>query len=73
MTINYDVINDDTKLVVADILSKRESIESVLADIQTEKALAQVEWDRREQELNAEKNKLTQDVRNIRKATVSIK
>jgi VIT1/CCC1 family predicted Fe2+/Mn2+ transporter len=71
MAINYDEISDATKLIVADILSKRESIESELADIQTERALAQVAWDLREQELKAEVNKLTQEVRNVRKATVS--
>jgi VIT1/CCC1 family predicted Fe2+/Mn2+ transporter len=73
MAINYDEISDATKLIVADILSKRESIESALADIQTERALAQVAWDLREQELKAEVNKLTQEVRNVRKATVSKK
>jgi VIT1/CCC1 family predicted Fe2+/Mn2+ transporter len=71
MAINYDEISDATKLIVVDILSKRESIESRLADIQTERALAQVGWDLREQELTAEVNKLTQEVRNVRKATVN--
>ena len=72
MTIEYNEIDNNTKLIVADILSKREAVESVIADIQTERALAQIDWDQREQNLNAEKNKLTQDIRNIRKATISI-
>lgn len=73
MAIDYDEITDATKLIVADILSKRESIESALADIQTERSLAQIEWDRREQELKTEVNKLTQEVRNVRKAVVNKK
>ena len=73
MAIHYNEIDDNSKLVVADILSKRESIDGTLADIQTERATAEIGWKVKEQELNAEKNKLTQDIRNIRVATVESK
>ncbi len=72
MTITYNDINDNTKLIVADILSKRESIESELANIQTERAQMEVGFSKKEEELKTEKNKLIQDIRNIRKATLIV-
>ena len=73
MTITYTEINDAQKLQVADLMQKFESIEGELADLQTEKASAQVGWEAKDQELQAEKNKLTQEIRNVRKATVAAK
>ena len=71
MAITYIDINDTQKLAVADLMQKIESIDSELADLNTEKAVAQVGWEARDQELQAEKNKLRQEVRNVRKATVA--
>jgi len=70
MAIEYTEIDDTNKLIVADILSKRESIDGELANIQTERATAEIGWKAKEQEFNAEKNKLTEDIRNIRTATI---
>jgi hypothetical protein len=70
MTITYTDINDTQKLAVADLLQKLESIEGELADIQTARATAEIGYTASEQELKAEKNKLAQDIRNIRKAEI---
>ena len=45
----YDPIDDTKKLQVADILSKREAVEGALADIQTERATAELAWKAKEQ------------------------
>ena len=71
MTIVYDPIDDTKKLQVADILSKRESVEGTLADIQTDRATAELAWKAKEQSLHAELNKLTEEIRNMRKATLT--
>lgn len=71
MAINFTVLTDNQKLDVADLIQKLESIDGALADIQTERAVAQSEWAAREQELNAEKNTLKQNMRNIRKPTLA--
>jgi hypothetical protein len=70
MTISYTELTNDQKMQTADLLQKLESIEGELADIQTARATAEIGYTASEQELKAEKNKLTQDIRNIRKATV---
>ena len=70
MTINYEELNDTKKLQVADILSKRESVEGALANIQTERATAEITWKAKEQSLRAESNKLTEELRKLRKATL---
>ena len=69
MTINYDEINDTKKMEVTDILSKREAVEGALADIQTERATVELGWKAKEQELQAESNRLTEQLRSMRKAT----
>lgn len=70
MAITYIEITDNQKLQVADIMQKIESIKGELADIQTARATAEIEWSADEQELRTEENKLLQDIRNVRKATV---
>jgi uncharacterized protein involved in exopolysaccharide biosynthesis len=70
MAISYDEIDDTKKKVVTDLLSKREAIDAVLADIQTERAVAELPRVQKEQELNAEKNRLTEELRKLRKATL---
>lgn len=67
----YDPIDDTKKLQVADILSKREAVEGALADIQTERATAELAWKAKEQLLRAESNKLTEELRTMRKATLT--
>lgn len=69
MAITYDEIDDVKKGQVTDLLSKRESVEDLLAGIQTERAMSESGWAQKEQELRAEVNKVTEDIRKIRKAT----
>ena len=71
MTIQYDPIDDTKKLQVVDIISKRESVEGALADIQTERATTELGWKAKEQSLKAEQNKLTEELRNMRTATMT--
>lgn len=71
MTITYDSIDDVKKMQVADILSKRESIDGALADVQTERATTELGWKAKEQSLKAEQNKLTEELRNMRTATMT--
>lgn len=71
MTITYDPIDDMKKMQVADILSKREAIEGALASIQTKRATAELVWKTKEQSLRTESNKLTEELRNMRKATLT--
>lgn len=70
MAITFTEITDNQKLQVADLMQKLESIEGELADVQTERATAEITWVAEEQELKAEKNKLLQEIRNVRKPTV---
>ena len=71
MTISYDELNDTNKKVVTDLLSKREAIDAVLADLQTERAEAELVRTQKEQELKTEKNRLTGELRKLRKATLT--
>ena len=68
MTISYDELNETNKGKVTDLLSKREAVGAVLADIQTERATLEVAWAAKEQELRAEQNRLTEGLRKLRKA-----
>ena len=71
MTISYTDIDDTTKMQIADLLSKKEAIDAVLADIQTERATAELAWKQKEQELRAEQNRLTGELRKLRTATLT--
>lgn len=71
MAITYDDITPEKKGQVTDLLSKREAIDSALADIQTERATAEVGWAVKEQELKTEQNRLTEELRKLRKATLT--
>ena len=70
MTITYDIIDDTKKGKVTDLLSKKEAIDAVLANIQTERATVELAWKKKEQELRAERNRLTGELRKLRKATL---
>ena len=56
---------------MTDLLSKKEAIDAVLADIQTERATSEVAQKHKEQELRAEQNRLTEELRKLRKATLT--
>ena len=71
MAITYDELNDTNKKVVTDLLSKQEAIDAVLADLQTERAEAELVRTQKEQELKTEKNRLTGELRKLRKATLT--
>ena len=71
MTISYTDIDAATKEQVTDLLSKKEAIDAVLANIQTERATAELAWKQKEQELRAEQNRLTGELRKLRKATLT--
>lgn len=71
MAISYDELDDTNKKVVTDLLSKREAIYSVLSDLQTERAAAELIRTQKEQELNAETNRLTGEIWKLRKATLT--
>lgn len=73
MAITFTNLTDAQKMNTADLLQKLESIDGALADVQTERATAEIGYTAKEQELKTEKNKLLQDVRNIRVATVEPK
>lgn len=70
MSIKYDDLDEVKKGQVTDLLSKREALDGALADIQTERAAADVIRAAKEQELRAEKNRLTEELRKLRKATL---
>jgi len=70
MTISYNTIDDIQKKQVTDLLSKREAVESVLADLQTERATADAIRVQKEQELKTEQNRITEELRKLRKATL---
>jgi len=70
MTINFTELNDTQKMEAADLIQKIESLDGALADVQTERATAEVDWVVKEEEIKAEKNKMKENMRNIRKATV---
>lgn len=67
MVIKYDAMDAAKRVLVTDLISKREAVEGALADIQTERAGAEVGWSVREQALKAEGNRITEDMRKLRK------
>ena len=71
MTISYTDIDTVTKTQVTDLLSKKEAIDAVFADIQTERGTAELAWKQKEQELRAEQNRLTGELRKLRTATLT--
>lgn len=70
MAIIYTNITNDQKLEVANILSKIEAIDGALANIQTQRATAEITYTEKEQALKAEKNKLREGARTIRTAEI---
>lgn len=70
MAITFDDLDEAKKGQVTDLLSKREAIDGALADIQTERATSEIGWSQKEQELKAEQNILTEELRKLRKATM---
>jgi len=70
MTINYNTVDDKIKLQSADLILKREAIDSALADIQTTRAEAEVGYSVKEQALQAEKGRITEEIRKLQKATL---
>ena len=71
MTITYTELDDTKKKTVTDLLSKREAVESVLADLQTERATADTIRIQKEQKFKAEQNRITEELRKLRKATLT--
>ena len=69
MAINFDNINDTQKLEIADSISKIEALDALLADIQTERATAEVGWEAKKQEIEKERNSVREQMRVVRKAT----
>lgn len=69
MTIKYDDLDAANRGQVTDLLSMREAVGGALADIHTERATAEIGWSQREQELRAEENRITEELRKLRKAT----
>ena len=68
--ITYNEINETNKGILTDLLSKKEAIDSLLADTQTERAGADVIRAQKEQKLHAESNRLTEEMRKLRTATM---
>ena len=71
MAISYTDIDDTIKSKITDLLSKKEAIEALLANIQTERATAELAWKQKEQKLRAEQNRLTGELRKLRTATLT--
>lgn len=71
MTISYNEIDINQKGQVTDLLSKREAIESLLADLQTERANQEAARAPKEQELKKEANIITEELRNLRTAMLT--
>ena len=72
MAITYTDVNDATKLIAADLMLKVEAVDGALADIQTERATAELGYKSKEQDLQAEKNRLTGEMRKLQTATVKV-
>ena len=72
MAITYTDVNDATKLIAADLMLKVEAVDGALADIQTERATAELGYKAKEQDLQAEKNRLTGEIRKLQTATVKV-
>ena len=70
MAINFTDITDTQKLEISDLLSKVESINGSLADIQTVRVTAEIGYAKDEQELEAEKNKVLETIRNLRTTSI---
>lgn len=73
MTITFTPLTDVQKLEVADLIQKIESLDGELARIQTERATEEIKWTAEEQEIKTEKNKILQEIRDVRVATVEAK
>jgi hypothetical protein len=69
MAITFNELSTANRNEVVDLITKREAVDSALADLQTERALQETARVMKEQELNAEKNLITETMRKMRKAT----
>jgi len=70
MAINYNEVDDTTKLKAADLMLKVEAVDSALADVQTTRATAEIGYRAKEESLNTEKNRLVEEIRKLQKATL---
>lgn len=68
----YTDVNDTTKLKAADLILKVESVDGALADVQTERATAELGYKAKEQDLRAEKNRLIEEIRKLQKVTIKV-
>lgn len=69
MAITFNELSAANRNEVVDLITKREAVDSALADLQTERALQETARVAKEQELNAEKNLIIKTMRKMRKAT----
>ena len=67
--INYDELSAANRNQVIDLITKREAVDSALADLQTERATQETARVAKEQELKTEKNLIIETMRKMRKAT----
>ena len=70
-TISFTELTNDQKLEAADLVQKLEAIDAALAEVQNERATAEVEWNNRENFLNTERMKVQVAIRAIRQAEVT--
>lgn len=70
MAITFEIVTDEVKMQAADLLLKIESLDSALADIQTDRAKSEVGWAADEQEIKTEKSLITEKIRQLQRATL---
>lgn len=69
MAITFDELSAANRNEVVDLITKREAVDSALADLQTERATQETARVAKEQELKTEKNLIIETMRKMRKAT----
>ena len=72
MTIEYDTLTDTDKLEIADMLSKIESIDALIAKVEDEHATAEEEWRAKDAELQTEKANLVITIQKKREARITL-
>ena len=70
-TISFTELTNDQKLRAADLIQKLEAVDAALAEVQSQRAQAEINWIDRENFLRTERMKVQNQIRAIRQAEVT--
>ena len=70
-TLNFGELTNAQKLEAIDLFQKLEAIDAALAEVQNQRAAAEIKWSDRQNFLNTERMKLQVAIRALRQAQIT--